>query len=510
MNQSMKVVRRWPWVLACILVCVAIPLAAIPLLAVTDSPADLEPRSGSNAMASATGEGLTRTDVTVTAAGAVEAPQRFAAYRGEVRARRESSLSIRRGGQLLEVLVNEGDRVRKGDRLAGLDTADLTVRERLADADVDTASALATEAVAGPRYQTLKASAARVRQLKAQLGSAQSRFDRQERLSNRNSGSAQELDDTRFAVEELQSRLDAAIAELEELNEGTRTEQVEAAKARRRAAIAAREQVDVDRSDSEIVAPYDGVIANRYLDEGEMVSAGQPILRILETDPIEAHFGVPADVASDWRVGDSMSVVIGTLEVPARVVRMQPQVDPVTRTRGIDMQIDPSGGVAERGPAIMVGQTALLQVPFARHHLAGSTSGLRDQVDEAFWLPTESLVRGSRGLWSIYVAVPDDAAELDPLQNGLTKVSVDGDPAMIERREVRVVQTSGTLTLVEGMIRRGEWVVTDGAHRIGPRVPVRIYEHGKRGVVELPSDALDWKSTDVVPQGPAKAKRVES
>ncbi|WP_197168213.1 efflux RND transporter periplasmic adaptor subunit [Neorhodopirellula pilleata] len=411
------------------------------------------------------------TDVSVTPAGTLSAPQLFQSFRGEIRPRRESSLAIRRAGILAEIMVHEGDRVRLGDVLARLDTSDLDVREQLADAEVDAAEAAVTEAVRGPRYQTLRASAARVRQLKAQLSAAQSRWERQQKLDVRNSGTAQELDDARFASEELQARLEAAVAELDELNEGTRVEQIDAAKAQRRVAIAARQQVDVDRRDSQILAPYDGVIANRYFDEGAMLSPGQPVLRILETDPIEARFGVPAGVADTMSIGDSLTVVIGENQATARIVRMQPQVDEITRTRAIDVQLDPSTNQSPAIGGVLVGQTASLQIP-ATNSTTAHFSDTEGAGNIPFWLPTESLVKSSRGLWSIYVAVRQSDRGIDL--------------AEIERREVRIVRTTGQLTLVQGMLRSGELVVTDGAHRIGPGVAVRVHVDPVDRIVEQP------------------------
>src|SRR6185437_1639614 len=50
--------------------------------------------------------------------------QAAAAYPGEVRARQESPLSFRVGGNLVRRLVDAGERVKKGQLLAELDAAD--------------------------------------------------------------------------------------------------------------------------------------------------------------------------------------------------------------------------------------------------------------------------------------------------------------------------------------------------------------------------------------------------
>ncbi|SMP44271.1 HlyD family secretion protein [Neorhodopirellula lusitana] len=399
---------------------------------------------------------VARTHVRVAATGSIAAPDLQSTFRGEIRARRQSELSIRRSGLLAEVLVHEGDRVIQGEVLARLNMSDLDVREQMADAEVDAATATATEAVAGPRYQTLNAAAARVRQLKAKLNSAKNSLDRQRQLSTRQVGTAQELDEAEFMVAELEASLAASTAELEELNEGTRSEQILAAQAKREAAIASRNQLRVDRQDSQIIAPYSGVIANRFVDEGEMVSPGQPVLMLLEADPVEAHFGVPVNITAGWETGSVKTITVNDRPFQGTLVRMQPQVDSVTRTRGVDFEIAAPQGQPDLLNSIFIGQTATLNVPFAKP----SSSVIQDDGKLQFWTPTNALIRGTRGLWSVYIAASDS--------------DEDASFATIARRDVRVVQTAGPLSRVEGFVRPGEWLVTGGVQRLGPGVPVQI------------------------------------
>ena len=422
-----------------------------------------------------------RVDVAVFRAGERPSPLIFEQYRGEVRARRSSSLALRRSGRLVEILVHEGDSVQLGAVLASLDVADLDVRALIADAEVDAATAARDEAIAGPRQQTLKAAAAQVRQLDAQLASAEQRLLRQDQLSQRRAGTDQELDDAKFAVDELRATLAATTARFDELAEGTRVEHVAAAEANLAVAQAARQQIEVQRDDSRIVAPFAGVIAMRHFDEGEIVGPDQPVFQILESDPLHAHFGVPPNRSRDWRVGDrflvgtessastsGQSSILETSagKVQARIVRMQPQIDPTTRTRGVELELEPDANA----PPIHVGQTATLWVPWSGRGAASNSSReFSAGRSGAFWVPTESLVRGVRGLWSVYVAVEEDQNEA----SGYVEIA-DGFPAIIQRREIQVERTAGSVVLVHGMLKPDEWIVAEGTARIGPGVAVSI------------------------------------
>ena len=60
--------------------------------------------------------------------------------------------------------------------------------------------------------------------------------------------------------------------------------------------LVAQSQLDfykVKLEQTKILAPFNGLIQSRYLDEGTVVSAGSPILEILDSDQVEAHISIP-------------------------------------------------------------------------------------------------------------------------------------------------------------------------------------------------------------------------
>lgn len=388
--------------------------------------------------------------VRVVIAGQVQAPATYSRYRGTVQSRRESRLGFRRGGRIKSVLVHEGDRVSAGDVLAELDVADLNAQQRQSVAQLDAARAELSEALAGPRQQTIDAAIADVNRITAELASANADFDRESLLRRRGAGTERGFDNARFAKDSINASLTSAQARLGELQAGTRPEQIEAAKAAVAVAQAALSRIDVDLADSRIVAPYDGQISLRMIDEGTIVSPDAITLHIIESPPLEARFGLPDSVAQQLAKGEVLSVASTLGSVDASVVRIHPTLDLKTRTRSVDLQF---AGDAD----VVPGQTVTLSV-------AVNTDSA-DASMARFWVPTPSLVRSSRGLWSVMVATPDSD---DP-----------SAPAIIERRDVRVLQTSGHLSQVTGMVQRGDAIVATGTHRVSPGVNV-IVANGTR------------------------------
>ncbi|MEM9644131.1 MAG: efflux RND transporter periplasmic adaptor subunit [Planctomycetota bacterium] len=416
--------------------------------------------------------------VDVFEAGEIPPPESFQRYRGTVIARRDSSLGFRRGGRVIRVWVNEGDSVQQGQRIAELDTAELVATQGRLQAQLASAQAALDEAISGPRVERIRVAAAEANRSAARLNQARANLDRQERLDNRGAGSRQTLDDARFEVEQWKADSEAAQARHAELLEGTRVEQLAAARAAVAQAKAALDQNAVQFEDSLVTAPFDGVVASRNIDEGAIVSPDAIAVRLIEAPPLEARFGLPPAAASRLTFESRLMIESTTETLSARLVRRHPLLDLETRTRTVDVVFAPDANV-------LVGQSVTLLLRDNKRSLASSVSPERPLTGGAsigsvapsgdavarraaasHWVPTGALARSSRGLWSVMVAVPIDRVSPDAATVSDRPVS------KIERRDVRVLRTTGALSEITGMLEPGEWVVASGLHRIGPGVKV--------------------------------------
>jgi RND family efflux transporter MFP subunit len=84
-------------------------------------------------------------------------------------------------------------------------------------------------------------------------------------------------------------------------------------------------------------------------------------------------------------------------------------------------------------------------------------------TEPAYWLPTTALVRGARGLWSCFVVVPET-----------NKQPADARTRSIEKRDVKIVHTAGERVLVRGLLTTGDAVIAAGAHRVVPGQQVEV------------------------------------
>ncbi|KAA1258670.1 Multidrug resistance protein MdtA precursor [Rubripirellula obstinata] len=443
---------RW-WLVICLML-VPIGIAMLVFILVSTS-------SKGKPATSTASTAVNRVRVGVQQVGSIAAPDVATRYRGLVVPRRESSLSFRRSGPVENVMVDAGDALKAGDTIAVLDTSDLIAQADLADSEQRVAKAQFDEAIAGPRKQTIAAAEARVEQLEAQLIASRNRLNRRQRLVKARAASIEELQDEQQATDRLTAATNEAESQLQELIEGTRSEQIQAAKARLDMSAASRRLIDVQLSDSRIVAPFDCVITERLIDEGSVVGPNQAVVSIAEQPPLEANFGVPASTASTLNIGDEVQISVGKngdRRQSGTVVRMQPRVDPITRTREMVVEFDTD-------EISLIGQPATLWLSADRlRDRQALASTVKKDTEANFWIPSGSLVRGVRGLWAIYAARPDETNA----SSGATK----GFDATVSLLDAKIIKTAGPMSLVTVSLSADDWIITDGVHRVAPGVHV--------------------------------------
>ena len=365
---------------------------------------------------------------TVTATPVTSFQQRRT-FTGLLKASRSSELGFERTGRLIAVAVEEGDRVDAGDVLARLDTQNLQARQRELQAQRAAALALLAEFEAGPRRQTIEAARAEVRDLQAQVELAKLNFSRREELLHSRAISQEEYDQTELGMRSTQARLDVARQQLSELEAGTRSEQIAAQRAITERLEAALEDVAVDLAESELVAPFAGIIARRHMDEGTIVAPGAPLVRLVEDQQLEAWIGLPVQLAARLEAGAAVDLLIEQRSRRATLKAVLPELDPATRTRTAIFVLESPGDAVP---------SQVVRVEFTE---AATVDG--------FWIPTTALTRGSRGLWSILVVEEETT--------GVPRAA---------KREVEVLHTDGDRVLVRGTLTKGEQVIAGGTHRI--------------------------------------------
>jgi HlyD family secretion protein len=208
---------------------------------------------------------------------------------------REVELGFRVSGRISEVLVDEGDVVAKGQRLAVIDAEPFQQAVALAEARVDLAKANFAKFEKGSRPQEVQQAQARVAEAEAAFKNADREYERQVGLA-KTGGTSETARDAALTKRDQSAASLAALREALALaSEGFRSEEVNAAKAELAAAIAQRRQSETQLADTELFAPADGVVLSRVREAGSIVAIGAPVYSLSLRSPVyvRAYVGEP-------------------------------------------------------------------------------------------------------------------------------------------------------------------------------------------------------------------------
>lgn len=315
-----------------------------------------------------------------------EPAERQVTYTGTLQPRYESDLGFRVAGKVTARHVELGETVQAGDLLAELDAADLDLSVSSARAELDAARSSLERAEADvERYRTL----------------FEKRFIAQAAL-----------DEVSVARDEAASRLERAARALE-LSEN-------------------------QMAYAELRADHDGVVTDLPVEAGQVVSAGQPVLRLARRDAIDAVVAVP-----EHRL-DRLAEAVARVELwgddtatrPARLREISPQADLASRTFEARFEM------RDIDPALVFGRTVTLI------------------LDE----PEQPLV----------ASVPLSAVLSEGEGPRVFRLSADG--STVEKVAVDVLRFTETDALVSGGIAPGDRIVSLGLHRLDAGLPVRVVE----------------------------------
>ena len=318
----------------------------------------------------------------------VKTYQTTQSYTGEVVARLTSEVGFERNGKLVQVLVDEGDRVRLGTVLAQLDSSNLEAQRQSLVAQKAQATSRLTELKNGARAEDIASAEARVRDLEKQLELEQLKRDRRSYLYKEGAIAAEQLDEVALNSQALAERLTNAKSNLAELINGTRYEQIAAQQAVVEQLLAQIADLDITIAKSTLKAPFSGTISIRHVDEGTVIEAGQGIFRLVSDSQPEVKIGVPINVAVKLSSDSQQILEIGGKTYQAKVKSILPEVDPATRTRTVVLRLASTAQVSPQ-------EIARLQIT-------------QTIATEGYWLPVTALVKSDRGLWSCYAVVATD------------------------------------------------------------------------------------------------------
>lgn len=239
---------------------------------------------------------------------------------------KEVTLSAQLPGRIEYIAGEEGDSFKKGTVLVALDNTELLAQRRAAVADAASADS------------TLRSTWA---QYSRELYSPQSR--------NAPGGMGiPSMFDQMFTrpMQGMMGQQSPGVERRTDLyTSGTRIDQA------RNALMAAQSQIqaiDAKLRDSKSLAPMDGVITKKFVEEGDTVQPGQPLLQFADIEFLQIRVDVPARLMPGIRKGMMVpaKLDIRNVRVQARVAQIFPMADPERHTVTVKLDLPKGSGAA--------------------------------------------------------------------------------------------------------------------------------------------------------------------
>lgn len=348
---------------------------------------------------------------------------------GTISAVREGPVSAEISGRIARIYPNSdiGSMVRAGDLLAQVDARDFEISVRKAEARVASAKAKVTKAAVDIQRQRKL-----VQLNREQLRLARSEHRRLAQLLEKELVSSQEAERQELAWRRIEEELEFARSGQRE------TEALHAiAKADLELARVQREQAQETLKDTEIRAPFAGVITRKSVTLGERITPGHVLFRLADIETVKLEVRIPAEDIHrlDARVVARVRVRGLGEEFAGRVTNIGPRADLETRSFPVEIFV-----ANPPGRKLLPGMFASAAIPVGEY-------------PDAVLIPRESVLFED-GEPTVFVA--------DPRRN------------LAARRGVTISRRFGPRYMIAAGLRPGELLVTAGQRLLVDGARIRI------------------------------------
>ncbi len=362
---------------------------------------------------------------------------------GEVVPIQTVNLSPKTSGRIIQLLVDQGDRVTQGQVVARMDNKDIEAERIQAQARVSEAQAKLNQLKAGTRIEEVRQAEADVARAQSEIDrvqglvvDAQSALDfarsqtaRRQELASQGAIASNDLDEfvrkeqnasqtlsqARAQLNQAQAQYNQSVQQLEQRRNGARPQEIEQAQAQLNNAIGQLEGVENRLEDTLIRAPFSGIITQRYATMGAFVTPT-----------------TQASASADGAASTSIFALANGLEVRAKV----PEVDigQIKPGQLVDIRVDAYPEETFQGRVRLIAPEAVTErdvTSFSvridiltgrdklRSKMNADVSFLGNQIPNTVVIPTAALStrRGQTGVW---IPGEQNKPRFQPVTTGLS------------------------------------------------------------------------------------------
>jgi HlyD family secretion protein len=334
--------------------------------------------------------------------------------------------------------------VKKGQKLAELENADLSAAAESSKGDFEQAEASYTTTIGAGLPQQIQKAELDAAAAKSAFDAQQKVYDSRKDLFQQGAIPRRDLDSAEVALVQARSQNEQAQRQLADLQRLGKEQALKSAHGSLASSEGKYRAAEAQLSYSEIRSPISGVVTDRPLYEGDLATANQPLLTVMNISRLIAKAHIPQSVATVLRVGNAAELTVPGLDEPVkgRVSLVSPALDPGSTT--IEVWVE----ARKPDPALRPGMTV-------------QVSMIAKTAKDAIVVPTAAVFKNAEGADYVLVAGTDDnKAHQKPVQVGIRNTE---------------------LTQLTSGISAGDPVITAGGYAVPDGTQIKIEQPGAEG-----------------------------
>jgi HlyD family secretion protein len=352
--------------------------------------------------------------------------------------------------------VQRGARVKRGQLMAELENADLSASAESSKGDYEQAEANYALTVGAGLPQQIQKAELDTAAAKSAFEAQQKIYDSRKELLQQGAIPRRDVDAAEVALAQARSQYEQSQRQLADLQRLGKEQQLKSAQGSRESAEGKYRGAAAQLSYSLIKSPIDGVVTERPLFEGDLATANQPLLTVMNLSRLIAKSHIPQAQAAPLKVGNAAEISVAGLDDPVkgRVSLVSPALDPGSTT--IEVWVE----AQKPDPALKPGMTV-------------SISMTAKTAKDAIVVPSQAVFKSEEAGEYVLVAGSDEKAHQKKVQIG--------------------IRGKDAAQIVDG-INTGDPVIVSGGYALPDGTKIKVEQ--KAADSGEPADTGDAKKAD--------------
>jgi multidrug efflux pump subunit AcrA (membrane-fusion protein) len=345
-----------------------------------------------------------------------------------------------------QFLVQRGSRVKKGQLLAILENADLSAAAEQSKGEFEQAEAGYSTTTGASLPQAVQKAELDAIAAKSAFDAQQKVYDSRKELFQQGALPRRDLDAAEVALAQARSQSDQAQRQLADLKRIGERDTLKTASGQLAAARGKFHGAAAQLSYSEIRSPMDGVVTDRPQYAGELATANQPLLTVMDTSRLIAKAHLAQSEAAVLKVGNPAQLKVAGVEDPieGKVSLISPALDAGSTTIEVWVEARKPGSALKPGMTVQLSMTG-------------------QSAKQTLVIPATALFKNDDGADYVALAGADNHAALKTVQVGIR---------------------GGDLVQITEGLKDGDRIISSGGYALPDKTQIKIETADQKGSPE--------------------------